>query len=315
MIDRARLPAGWRGTLFGAPPTLASRLREEGPRGPTEKAVLRRGDGLEYECVRIPMGRGRETICVSSQVGCAMACRFCETGRMGRLADLSGAEIAGQVEFARTALGWAPTHVVFMGMGEPLDNVASVCDALRILTDSKGFGMAHDRLTVCTVGRIDGLARLRALGLRRLNLAVSLNAADDALRSRLMPVNKQIPLAELQAALVAWRPRRNACLGIHWCLMPGINDAPADAAAVAAFCAPLGRCMVHVIPYNPGSRPLTRAPSDEEVAAFVGWLRDAGLSVRRRVTKGRAVMAACGQLGNVAPRRRGAGAGTTVAEA
>ena len=303
MTSLARFGARWRSELFGVPPAVAGRLREPGPRGPTEKAVLRRQDGLEYECVRIPMGRGRETICISSQVGCAMACRFCETGRMGRLADLSAAEIAGQVELARTDLGWAPTQVVFMGMGEPLDNVAGVCGALRLLTDTRGLGFAHHKLTVCTVGRVDGLVALAALGMKRLNLSVSLNAATDELRSRLMPVNKRTPLAELQAALVAWRPRRNALLGVNWCLMPGINDTPADAAGIAAFCAPLGRCMVYVIPYNPGSKPLTRAPSEPEVQTFVGWLRALGVAVRRRVTKGRDVMAACGQLGNPALRR------------
>ena len=108
----------------------------------------------------------------------------------------------------------------------------------------------------------------------------------------------------MQDVLRRMRPRRNWQLGIHWCLMPGINDRAADAAAIAAFCAPLGRVMVHLIPYNPGSVPLTRAPTEDEVVRFVGRLREHGLPVRRRITKGRSVMAACGQLGDRGLRRR-----------
>ena len=139
-----------------------------------------------------------------------------------------------------------------------------------------------------------------------MNLSLSLNVADDARRKALMPIAKRFTLADLQDALIAIRPRRNWQLGIHVCLMPGINDSRDDARAIAAFCRPLGRVMVHVIPYNPGSRPLTRAPSETEIARFVGWLRDEDLPVRRRITKGRSVMAACGQLGRSPPASAGA---------
>jgi 23S rRNA (adenine2503-C2)-methyltransferase len=171
--------------------------------------------------------------------------------------------------------------------------------ALRVMSDPEGLAFGQERLTVCTVGRVDGLRALAAAGFKRLNLSVRLNARVVALLSEVMPVNSMSPLSLLQEALAAYRPRRNFALGVNYCLLPGLNDSPAHAAGVARFCAPLTRVMVNVIPYNPGGAPLTRAPSDAEVDRFIGWLRDEGLPVRRRVTKGRAVMAACGQLGNV----------------
>jgi 23S rRNA (adenine2503-C2)-methyltransferase len=137
------------------------------------------------------------------------------------------------------------------------------------------------------------------LGMTRLNLSISLNAANDALRSELMPINRVLPLSQLQATLLEYRPRPNFVLGVNYCLMPDKNDTSEHAREVAEFCRPLGRVMVNVIGYNPGSVPLTRAPSDREVDAFIEQLRSHGLPVRKRITKGRSVMAACGQLGNV----------------
>ena len=119
-----------------------------------------------------------------------------------------------------------------------------------------------------------------------------------------MPVNRKTPLAELQRILAAYPQRRNFILGVNYCLMPGLNDARQDAADIAAFCKPLGRALINLIPYNPGNAPLTRAPEEDEIDRFIGWLREEGLPVRRRVTKGRSIMAACGQLGNAELRRK-----------
>jgi 23S rRNA (adenine2503-C2)-methyltransferase len=196
-------------------------------------------------------------------------------------------------------LGARFRNVVFMGMGEALDNFENVLQALRVMTDSMGLGIAQERITVCTVRHVPGIRKLAAAGFKRLNLSVSLNSPDDALRAELMPIGRKHPLAELQAALAEYRPRRNFALGVNYCLLPGLNDAREHASGVARFCAPLERVMVNVIPYNPGTAPLTRRPSEDEVERFIGWLRDEGLPVRRRVTKGQSVMAACGQLGNV----------------
>jgi 23S rRNA (adenine2503-C2)-methyltransferase len=139
--------------------------------------------------------------------------------------------------------------------------------------------------------------------MKRLNLSISLNAANDKLRSELMPINRVTPLSELQNALLSYRPRNNFVLGVNYCLMPGINDAAEHVREVAEFCRPIGRVMVNIIPYNPGNVPIARAPSDEETDAFIHALRDEGLPVRKRITKGRSVMAACGQLGNVELRQ------------
>ncbi len=300
----ARAAEAWRRAFtLGAPEPLR-RESEATARGTTtEKAVFRLADGLEVESVRIPIGTAKASQCLSSQVGCRQACRFCETGRMGLLRNLSAGEIVGQVVAARTHLGWRPDTLVFQGMGEPLDNVAALAQALGALTDDNGLGFAQRRITVCTAGHVDGLRRLAALGMRRLNMSLSLTFADDAQRGELMPITRRWPLAEVQQALIAMRPRRNWQLGVHWCLMPGLNDSADDARRLAEFCTPLGRVMVHLIPYNPGTRPLCRAPDPTEVDAFIARLRALGLPVRRRITKGRSVMAACGQLGDVGLRR------------
>lgn len=292
----------WRRRFSFVLPDVARLESDQGPQGTTSKMVVRLRDGLEAESVCIPMGEGKYTLCVSSQVGCKMACGFCETGRMGLLRHLSTEEIVAQLLVAKHRFRWPIRNVVFMGMGEALDNADNVIQALRVLNDPAGLAIAQERITVCTVGHVRGVERLHREGMRRLNLSISLNAANDSLRSELMPINRRTNLAALQRALIAYRPRRNFALGVNYCLLPGMNDSRNDVEQIAAFCAPLGRVLVNVIPYNPGTAPITRAPRDDEVERFIGWLREEGLPVRQRVTKGRSVMAACGQLGNASMR-------------
>jgi 23S rRNA (adenine2503-C2)-methyltransferase len=296
---RASAVAEWREKFALSLPRVVRVASEESETGTTAKAVLALADGLECECVLLPMGRGRTTLCVSSQIGCKMGCRFCETARMGLLRHMRTSEIVAQLLVARHVLGWEFRNVVFMGMGEALDNADHVLPALRVLTDSHGLSMSQERITICSVGHVQGIARLQELGMKRLNLSISLNAGNDTLRSSIMPVNRKTSLDQLQQVLLGYRPRANFVLGVNYCLLPERNDGPEHAREVAAFCKPLGRVMVNVIPYNPGSAPLTRAPSEAEIDRFVELLRDEGLPVRRRITKGRSVMAACGQLGNV----------------
>jgi len=297
--------AAWTQCFVATLLTVVRVVEEETDAGLTAKAVLATADGYEIECVRIPMGNGGDhTLCLSSQVGCRMGCTFCETGRMGLLRHLTAAEIVAQVMTVRATLGWQPRNLVFMGMGEALDNVDQMVQALRVLMDQRALHYSQERLTVCTSGHAEGLAHLAAQGWKRLNLSISLNAADDAGRSALMPVNRRTPLADLQRILAAYPQRRNFTLGVNWCLLPGINDRPEDAARIADFCRPLGRVLINLIPYNPGSAPIARAPSAAEVDGFVAALRGQGLAVRRRLTKGRSIMAACGQLGDIAQRAR-----------
>jgi len=287
----------WRTAVDDPVPEPERVVEESAEAGITAKCSLRLRDGHRVEMVRIPVkGGATSALCISSQVGCRMGCTFCETGRLGLERQLEPTEIAGQV-VAALRLGWQPRNIVLMGMGEPLDNVDNLVAALEVLTDVRGLGLARERFTVCTAGHAEGIARLATLGWKRLNLSISLNSADDAVRSRLMPINRRTSLSALQAVLVSYPKRRNFALGVNWCLLPGINDSRQDACRLAAFCGPLGRVMVNVIPYNPGSQPLTRAPTAEEVEGFCGWLQEEGLPVRTRTPRGRGIMAACGQLG------------------
>jgi 23S rRNA (adenine2503-C2)-methyltransferase len=299
----ARSVAGWREHFAWKLPQIRTVVDEVGEHGVTSKAVLVLEDGYEIECVLIPMPGDRATICVSSQVGCKMACSFCETGRLGLLRQLRVDEIVGQMVATRQKLGWRFRNVVFMGMGDALDNADAVFQAIRVANDPFGLGLSQERMTICTVGTQEGLLRMKEAGLRRVGLSISLNAGDDETRSRIMPANRRLPMARLAELLADYRPRANFVLGVNYCLLPGINDARHDAANVAAFCRQIPRVLVHVIPYNPGNLPLTRAPNSREVADFVDWLREEKIPVRQREIKGRSVMAACGQLGNVEFRR------------
>lgn len=282
-------------------PEVLEVVEEEGDFGTTSKALLGLADGLTIECVRIPVAsRGPATLCISSQVGCRMACAFCETGLGGLVRDLSAAEIVAQYVTATARLGWDIGNLVFMGMGEPLDNFEALAGALAVFLDSSGPAFAQEEITVCTAGLPEGIRRLKALGYKRLNLSVSLNGYDDSNRARLMPVNRSFDLESLAAALAAYPQRRNFSLAVNYCLVPGLNDGPAAPAGVAAFLAAAaepGRALVNLIPYNPGSRPLGPAPSEAQVEDFRARLEAAGVQVKLRAPRGRGLMAACGQLG------------------
>ncbi len=284
------------------------------------KFCLPCGDGLETESVIIPMDsyRGAQwhTLCVSSQIGCRMGCTFCETGRMGLLRNLTAAEIVMQRLAARrlmqTRYGTAPgaysyfadgiQNLVFMGMGEPLDNLPNLVQAIRVLTEQNGLALPHGQICVSTVGRIDGLRELAAVARRKplwrnLRLAVSLNAPNDELRDQLMPINKGMPLAALQRELLAFPLAPRARLLIEYVLLRDVNDSLSHADQIAEWCRPLP-CVVNLIPYNPQREAAYAAPSDDTIGTFLRRLRANGIFVKRRVTQGRGLMGACGQLGN-----------------
>lgn len=299
-----RAAASWRESFKAGSLSLERVVEEEAPEGGARKALLRADDGAGVECVLIPMAGGdgtKATLCISSQVGCRMACVFCRTGAMGFVRDLSAAEIVSQAALARGLLGWDFGNVVFMGMGEPLDNLDAVAKAIEVLGDRRGFGLSKERVTLCTSGLPEGIRALRERGWPRLNLSISLNAGDDATRSSIMPVNRRWPLAELAAALRAYPLRDNFVLCLNYCLIPGVNDSPLQAEGVAAFRRSVGRAIVNLIPYNPGDDPIAPAPTELQIASFEYELRSRGLEVRRRTAKGPSIMAACGQLATTRP--------------
>ena len=285
------------------PPVTDTITAHDDELGSTTKVLCRLDDGQAVESVLIPMhGAGHHTVCLSSQVGCKMGCSFCHTARMGLVRSLAAHEIVAQAVAVHRATGTAPRNAVFMGMGEPLDNAQEVARAVRVLTDGAGLALRHRHITVSTVGRVDGLARWQELGLERINLAVSLTAADDAVRGELMPVNRLYPLEQLKRALLAIPVRGDRRILISCVVIPGITDAPAHIDALIAWLAGLP-VLVNLIPFNPIPSRTWRAPSESEVLAVRERLDGAGIPVRLRLTKGDAVMAACGQLGDPAARR------------
>jgi 23S rRNA (adenine2503-C2)-methyltransferase len=197
--------------------------------------------------------------------------------------------------------------MVFMGMGEPLDNLENVIQAISVLTDTNGPAMAVSKITVSTVGRVDGLRRLAEQvhkpGWHRLGIAVSINAPNDEVRSAIMPINRKYPLAELRAALEQFPRYGGGKFCVEYVLIPGVNDRPEHATQLAAFVAGLP-CCVNLIPYNPRRSSPWPAPEESRVTEFMAQLAAAGAYVKRRRTKGRDLMGACGQLGNPAIRKR-----------
>jgi len=278
--------------------------------GDVLKFCQRTGDGHEIESVVIPMGAdvaGRDktwrTLCVSSQIGCARGCTFCQTARMGLVRNLTADEIVGQVRATREQLGFNVRNVVFMGMGEPMDNLDHVIAAIRQMHDDPQRQIPRRRVTVSTVGKCAGIRRLAALRWRRLNLAVSLNAPNDAIRSQIMPINRAEPMAMLREAIADYPVRGGGHVLIEYVLMAGLNDGRAHAEELAAYLRGLRTC-VNLIPWNPLPDMPYAPPSNETVDDFQRTLMDAGQLAFRRNTKGRAAWAACGQLGRVAPGGR-----------
>ncbi|HTV46853.1 MAG TPA: 23S rRNA (adenine(2503)-C(2))-methyltransferase RlmN [Phycisphaerae bacterium] len=272
---------------------------------------------LETESIIIPMrnyhGQRWYTLCISSQVGCRMGCTFCQTGRMGLLANLSADQIVIQFTTAQEILRRQADrseaaepglrNVVFMGMGEPLDNFNAVVAAIRILNDPAGLNVPLSRITISTVGRVDGIRKLAELRWTSLRLAISLTAADDALRNELMPVNRAMPLAELKEALLDYPRTRRTRFFIEYVLLKDVNDSEHHADALAAWCESLP-VRVNVIAYNPQQPAAYQTPDDQTIVAFILHLRQKGILAKRRVTIGRDVFGACGQLGNTEFHRK-----------
>jgi 23S rRNA (adenine2503-C2)-methyltransferase len=262
----------------------------------TEKLLFRLEDGGTVESVLIP-DDDRLTLCLSTQIGCTLDCGFCLTGTMGLTRNLKAHEIVDQVLGARAHAGPTRriTNLVFMGMGEPLANLPAVCEAIERLTAAWGLGYSPRRITVSTAGLVPQMATLGAYP-HTVNLAVSLNATTNKTRDRVMgTINRKYPIETLLAACRAYPlpPRRR--IYVEYVLLAGINDSLEDARRLVKLLHGI-RCKVNLIPFNPWPGAPFQRPSDASVAAFQALLLAAHFTVFVRKSKGRHILAACGQL-------------------
>lgn len=261
----------------------------------TKKLALEAEDGAIIESVLIPEER-RNTLCVSTQVGCPLACSFCATGALGFTRNLSTAEIVDQLCRSREVMddGGTLSNVVFMGMGEPLLNLPAVSEAIRILIHPKAFGLAPRRITVSTAGVVSKIRSL--LEVAPVNLAVSLHATTDAVRDELVPLNRKVPLEDLLGALRN-EPliNRRRPVFFEYTLMAGVNDSLEDARRLPRLLDGIP-CKLNVIPMNPHPDAPYRAPSRAVIDDFTAVLHEAGLRVTLRRSRGDDIDAACGQL-------------------
>jgi 23S rRNA (adenine2503-C2)-methyltransferase len=269
-----------------------------------DTAENRTGKSASVEAVFMPSD-GRQTVCVSTQAGCAVDCQFCLTAQLGLIRNLSAGEILAQIllplsdmtarakDSAESSL--APqTNIVLMGQGEPLLNFDAVMRAMRIVLDQRGMKISPRHVTLSTSGIVPGIERLAEEPVRP-KLAISLNASSDEQRNVLMPINKKYPLRMLLDACKKFPRGSREYITFEYVLLGGVNDSPEDARRVAKMMADLGRVKVNLIPWNPGALPYAE-PSTESIAEFHRILLDKGVPAFTRYSRGRDVMAACGQL-------------------
>jgi 23S rRNA (adenine2503-C2)-methyltransferase len=282
---------------------LAPAAEAESSDGQTRKRLFRLPDGHAIETVMMGYAR-RRTLCISTQAGCAMGCVFCATGQMGFRRHLSAGEIVAQVLWFARELRAAPrparsngdrlTNIVVMGMGEPFHNYDATMQAVDVLNDPEGFNFGARRITLSTVGLVPMIERF-AEERRQVNLAVSLHAATDALRTELLPINKRYPLNVLFAAVRKYYETSRRRVTFEWALIQGKNDSPEQARALARLAAGLP-CHVNVIPLNPTRSYAGQATTRERAAAFKAALESHGLPCTIRVRRGIDINAGCGQL-------------------
>ncbi|MGB5984648.1 MAG: 23S rRNA (adenine(2503)-C(2))-methyltransferase RlmN [Desulfobacterales bacterium] len=275
--------------------TVMELVDEQRSRDGSRKFLFRLADGNHIETILIPE-RGHSTLCISSQVGCALGCRFCRTGQGGLVRNLTQGEILSQIREVHSRLDKPSslTNIVFMGMGEPLSNYIPVTGSLAVMTDSEwGMAFSPRRVTLSTAGIVP---RLKDLGkMTQVNLAISLNAADDTTRNALMPINKTYPLESLLEACRSYplAPRRR--ITFEYILMEGVNDDPPAARKLCKILRPI-RAKINLIPFNPHPGSDFKRPSPERIAAFQQILLNQNYPAMVRHSKGDDIAAACGQL-------------------
>ncbi len=289
-----------------ARPTVAQDHRSEDG---TRKWLFRFPDGQEVETVFIPEA-DRGTLCVSSQVGCTLTCRFCHTGTQRLVRNLAPAEVVGQIMAARDALDDWPrpeaerriTNIVMMGMGEPLYNFENVKAALAIAMDGEGVSISKRKITLSTAGVVPMMARCGAeIG---VNLAVSLHAVTDALRDEVVPLNRKYPIADLLRACRAYPGVNNARrITFEYVMLKGVNDSPADARELARLLKGIPS-KVNLIPFNPWPGAPYACSAPETIARFCEIVNASGYTATVRTPRGRDIMAACGQLKSASVKAR-----------
>jgi 23S rRNA (adenine2503-C2)-methyltransferase len=307
---RAKLVSG---AMVQAPSVMADSTASDG----TRKWLLSVGAANGIETVFIPE-TGRGTLCVSSQVGCALECAFCSTGRQGFNRNLTVAEIIGQLWWANRALGATPrderviSNVVMMGMGEPLANFDNVVSAMKIMLDDYGYGLSRRRVTLSTSGMVPAIDRLADQ--LPVALAVSLHAPDDELRDRLVPINRKYPLKELMAACKRYiKVAPRDFVTFEYVMLHGVNDSVEQARQLVALVKGVS-CKFNLIPFNPFPDSGFERSSPERIRAFRDVLMQAGLVTTTRKTRGDDIDGACGQLaGQVQDRTQRKARRTTVA--
>ncbi len=283
-----------KGRVVALAPELGEVLHSEDQ---TIKFVLLLKDGARIESVVIPSMKddGKMTLCVSTQAGCALGCKFCLTGTGGAGRDLSLSEMTAQLIKGRELLDEDDriTNIVLMGMGEPLLNYEEVIKFTTLLVDQKGFAFAPKRVTLSTAGIVPMIARLGED--TNINLAISLNATTDEVRAKLMPINKKYPLAELIGALKKFPLNKSRHITIEYVLIKGVNDTLVDAKRLAGLLRGI-RVKINLIPFNPHEGSPYSAPEPEDIFVFKDTLIKAGYIAVVRTSKGVDILAACGQL-------------------
>jgi len=270
-------------------------VRREFSEDGTQKFVLRLADGKQIESVFIP-DTPAQTFCISTQVGCAMGCGFCLTGKMGLVRHLTAGEIAGQVRVLAHALefGDDPFNIVLMGMGEPLHNYDATMTALRMLNDEQGLSVGPRRITLSTVGLVPMLDRLAQEELMP-NLAISLHATSEEQRAAIVPPTKKYSLHDILDACRRFPLKKRSRITFEYVMLAGVNDSPDDARRLARLLGGI-KAKVNLIPLNAAAGIPFERPSDERVDAFAQILADRHVNVSVRKSRGRDIRAACGQL-------------------
>ncbi len=286
LSDRTRLSAM-------RPSALTTKVEKKVESPDAVKLLLSLEDGYEVECVRLSDGKGRYTACLSSEVGCAMGCTFCATGTMGLRRNLKSGEIVEEY-IQLEKLGEHITHIVFMGMGEPLQNFTEVIKAITTLHREDGLNISYRRITISTCGVVPGIKRLSELNIP-VKLAVSLVSANNETRSKIMRVNNNYPLSELKKALVSFQHKGEKRITLEYCLLGGINTSKESAEELHRFTKGLD-VLVNLIRWNKIPTLPYNSPDEREVIAFTKELERLKIPYTIRRSKGQDTNAACGML-------------------